>query len=65
MFRSTASSLSTGDRWVVGLMAAGMTFVVGYTITRVSLMPTTAIATEDVQLSVIPHEGELWKQFGE
>lgn len=65
MFRSNASSLSAGDRWMVGLMAAGITFLVGYTITRVTLMPTTSTTSEDVQNSVIPHEGELWKGFGE
>lgn len=65
MYRSTFSELSAGDRWMAGLMAAGITFVVGYTITRVSLMPTDTATADNVQLSVTPHEGELWKGFGE
>ena len=65
MYRSTASSLSTGDRWVVGMMAACITFIVGYTITRAGLAQPAGSISEDVQLSVTPHEGELWKGFGE
>ncbi len=65
MYRSNASSLSVGDRWVAGLMAAGVTFIAGYTVVRVSLMSTsTATLNDDVQQNVIPHEGELWKDFG-
>ncbi|MEM6838659.1 MAG: hypothetical protein AAF609_17610 [Cyanobacteria bacterium P01_C01_bin.120] len=65
MYRSSISDLSAGDRWMAGLMAAGITFVVGYTITRVSLIPTETANTNDVQLSVVPHEGELWTGFAE
>jgi hypothetical protein len=64
MFQSNVSSLSTGDRWIVGLMAAGVTFLVGYTLTRVTLAETSATpTTEDVQQSVIPHESALWQDF--
>ncbi|MEM1308838.1 MAG: hypothetical protein AAGF98_04930 [Cyanobacteria bacterium P01_H01_bin.153] len=64
MYRSSISDLSVGDRWMSGLMAAGVTFIVGYTITRVSLMPIDT-AANNVQLSVVPHEGELWRGFAE
>ncbi|MDB9527029.1 hypothetical protein PN498_13595 [Oscillatoria sp. CS-180] len=64
MYQSNASSLSAGDRWVIGLMAAGLTFVVGYTVTRVSLASATSTSEGDVQQNVIPHEGELWNHFG-
>ncbi|NEQ46404.1 MAG: hypothetical protein F6K00_23820 [Leptolyngbya sp. SIOISBB] len=65
MYQSNASSMSVGDRWVAGLLAAGVTFVAGYTVARVSLMSaSTAALSNDVQQNVIPHEGELWKDFG-
>lgn len=65
MFRSNASNLSASDRWTAGLLAAGVTFIVGYTLARVCLMPTSnTAASGDVQQNVIPHEGALWQDFG-
>ena len=64
MYRSSASSLSVGDRWAASLMAAAITFIAGYTVARVSLMSTDTATSVDVQQNVIPHEGELWKDFG-
>lgn len=64
MYQSDVSSLSTGDRWLIGLMAAGITFIVGYTITRVSLVSATA-PSGDAQQNVIPHEGALWNVVGQ
>ncbi len=64
MYRSSASSLSAGDRWAASLMAAAIAFIAGYTVARVSLMSTETATSVDVQQNVIPHEGELWKEFG-
>ncbi|MEM9121666.1 MAG: hypothetical protein AAGD09_27920 [Cyanobacteria bacterium P01_F01_bin.56] len=61
----SSTSLSAGDRWVAGLLAAGVTFVTGYTVARVSLMSTGQDTSVAAQQNVIPHEGELWSGFSE
>lgn len=66
MYQSNASGLSAGDRWVAGLMAAGVTFVAGYTVARVALMSANPMTSNvEVPQTVMPHEGELWRGFGE
>ena len=51
---------------IAGLFAAGVMFVLGYTVVRASLAqssisPAEASAAADV---VVPHEGTLWADFG-
>jgi len=54
------------DKAIAGLLVAGVTFVLGYTVVRASLAASTpstdATAASDVEI-VIPHEAALWADF--
>ncbi len=61
------SGQATGvDKAIAGLLVAGVTFVLGYTVVRANLAASpstdTAVAS-DVEV-VIPHEAALWADFG-
>lgn len=64
MAQTTFSTLSSADRLVIGVFAACATFIVGYTVTRVSFIQPEATPS-DVQVNVVPHQGELWRGFAE
>ncbi|MEL6816030.1 MAG: hypothetical protein AAFP03_14655 [Cyanobacteria bacterium J06598_3] len=58
------------DKAIAGLLVAGVTFVLGYTVVRASLAADTSAAAtaasaidNDVQV-LIPHEGALWADVG-
>ncbi len=55
------------DKAIAGLLVAGVTFVLGYTVVRASLAaatPSTETAAESDVEMVIPHEAALWADFG-
>ncbi|MGK7887707.1 MAG: hypothetical protein AB4042_00135 [Leptolyngbyaceae cyanobacterium] len=56
----TTTQVSSSDRVVLSLFAVGMTFIVGYTVARVSLAQSAAEYDASVQVNVVPHEGTLW-----
>lgn len=69
-YNTTTQNLTqtTGaGRAVSSVFVAGVMFVLGYTVVRVSLAETSQLATTDnnadVQV-VIPGEGTLWADFG-
>lgn len=64
MARTTSSTFSTADRFMVGAFAAYAMFVVGYTVTRVSFIQPEATPS-DTEVNVVPHQGELWRGFAE
>ncbi|MEL7144392.1 MAG: hypothetical protein AAGL08_19515 [Cyanobacteria bacterium J06573_11] len=51
------------DKAIAGLLVAGVTFVLGYTVVRASLatsaQPTTATTNEAEVL--VTHQGAMWK----
>ncbi|MBE9059445.1 hypothetical protein [cf. Phormidesmis sp. LEGE 11477] len=55
------------DRAIAGLLVAGVTFFLGYTVVRASLAQTdaaTPTATNNDVEVVVPGEGTLWKDVG-
>lgn len=46
-------------------MAALVMFVAGYTASRVVLSQTTTADNAAVENTVVPHQGEMWRAFGE
>lgn len=51
---------------IAGLFVAGVMFVLGYTVVRVSLaerVATPVAADADIEI-VVPHEATLWAGFG-
>lgn len=64
-YNSQARTRTTGvDRAITGLLVAGVTFVLGYTVVRATLAQTTqATVDSDVEV-VVPGEGTLWADFG-
>ncbi len=68
MSYNTSTRTSGAGQAIAGVFAAGVMFVLGYTVVRVSLAervqaPATAASDADVQV-VIPGEGTLWAEFG-
>ncbi|EDX84233.1 hypothetical protein S7335_1930 [Synechococcus sp. PCC 7335] len=68
--RSTAYSLTqttSVDRAIAGVIVAGVTFFLGYTVVRASLAQTNpaapTVVDNDVEV-VVPGEGTLWKDVG-
>ncbi|AFY37139.1 hypothetical protein Lepto7376_0741 [[Leptolyngbya] sp. PCC 7376] len=57
--------ISTGDRAVMACMAALVMFVAGYTASRMVLTQTTPSDNAAAENTVVPHQGELWRAFGE
>ena len=54
------------DRAIAGLLVAGVTFILGYTVVRASLAQaaTTAVNNDAEVDIVVPGEGTLWADFG-
>jgi len=64
-YNNAAQSKSTADPVVaLGLAAAFVTFMVGYTATRVSLLNSTAEGATEDEVIVTPHQATLWEGFG-
>jgi len=68
MSYNTSTHVSSTDRVIAGLFAAGVMFMLGYTVVRATLSQSstqTGAVTEssDVQVT-IPGEGTLWADFG-
>lgn len=62
-----ASTQTTGlDRAIAGVLVAGVTFVLGYTVVRASLAQSNpqAVATDSDAEVVIAHQGALWADVG-
>jgi hypothetical protein len=61
MRQTSASQLSREERALMAMMAAGVTFVMGYTIMRVGLAQAPTMQLPPIESSeVAPHEGGLW-----
>ena len=64
----SSQTRTTGiDRAVTGLLVAGVTFVLGYTVVRASLAQSAQpVAAEEGAnaVVVVPSEGTLWADFG-
>jgi hypothetical protein len=61
MRQTSASQLSREERALMAMMAAGVTFVIGYTIMRVGLAQTPTMPVAPIESSqVAPHEGGMW-----
>ncbi|MEM6252791.1 MAG: hypothetical protein AAF821_07705 [Cyanobacteria bacterium P01_D01_bin.156] len=56
----TSSSKTGSDQLTAGFLAAGVLFIVGYTLTRTLLAQPTPQSENVVVNSVIPHEATLW-----
>lgn len=56
---------STADRAIMACMAAMVMFVAGYTASRIVLSQTSPADNAAAENAVIPHQGELWRAFGE
>ena len=54
------------DRAIAGLLVAGVTFILGYTLVRAGLAQTASTAVNnDAEVEVVvPGEGTLWADFG-
>ena len=63
--RTGQQSAALGNA-IAGLLVAGVTFVLGYTVVRASLAQNAASAADvgDEIAVVVPHEGTLWAGFG-
>ncbi|MEL6604775.1 MAG: hypothetical protein AAFP20_16300 [Cyanobacteria bacterium J06614_10] len=63
----SASTQTTGtDRAIAGILVAGVTFILGYTVVRASLahaaQQTSGVLGGDIEV-VVPHEGTLWSDI--
>lgn len=64
-YNSQARTRTTGvDRAITGLLVAGVTFVLGYTVVRATLAQTTQTTVDSDVEVVVPGEGTLWADFG-
>jgi hypothetical protein len=61
MRQTSASQLSREERALMAMMAAGVTFVMGYTIMRVGLTQSPTVTLPAIESSQsAPHEGGMW-----
>jgi hypothetical protein len=61
MRQTSVSQLSREERALMAMMAAGVTFVMGYTIMRVGLTQSPTLTMPPIgQSQVAPHEGGMW-----
>ena len=65
--RTVSTQTSSLDKALTASLAAIAMFIAGYTVVRVSLtqQPATTATNADVNLTVTPHEAELWADFAE
>jgi hypothetical protein len=60
----SSAQLSTVNRAITGLFAAGVTFVFSYTLVRAALGPAQQAIVEGTNTAiVVPHEATLWADF--
>lgn len=69
MSYNTSTRVSTTDQAIAGLLAAGVMFILGYTVVRTSLAHTAIQqgieTTSEADVTVtVPGEGTLWADFG-
>ena len=64
----TRTTRTTGvDRAITGVLVAGVTFILGYTVVRANLAqsaPATVAGDSADAEVVVPGEGTLWADFG-
>ncbi|NJN72325.1 MAG: hypothetical protein HC799_05655 [Limnothrix sp. RL_2_0] len=65
MGTQSLNQTSTGDRVTMAVMAALVMFVAGYTASRMVLAEVSLADNVAATHNVIPHEGEMWRAFGE
>lgn len=65
MRTQSLNQTSTGDRAVMAVMAALVMFITGYTASRMVLAETSLVDNVAATHNVVPHEGEMWRAFGE
>ncbi len=58
-YTSSTARVSSADRTLAGLLAAGIMFVAGYTAVRMAFAQPSADA-QNVTYPVAPHEATLW-----
>ncbi len=63
MHLNNSDQSSSLDKTLGIIFAALITFIVGYTASRVFLSGNSS-ADSTIELNVIPHEGTLWSDFG-
>lgn len=59
-YNNTSAQVAAQERAFVGLMVAGVMFVVGYTLVRVNMAQSEAPQSPNVITNVVPHEATLW-----
>lgn len=62
--RTVSTQTSSLDKALTASLAAIAMFIAGYTAVRVSLAQPASTAA-DANLTVTPHEAELWADFAE
>ncbi|MGB2927014.1 MAG: hypothetical protein WBB82_17075 [Limnothrix sp.] len=65
MRTQSVNNVSTGDRVTMAVMAALVMFIAGYTASRMVLSEASLAENAAATNNVIPHEGEMWRAFGE
>lgn len=65
MRTQSLNQTSAGDRAVMAVMAALVMFIAGYTASRMVLSEASLADNVAATNNVIPHEGEMWRAFGE
>ena len=58
-YTTSTARVSTADRAIAGLLAAGVMFIAGYTAVRMAYSQS-ATTGENVTYPVAPHEATLW-----
>ncbi|MEM1367792.1 MAG: hypothetical protein AAGG02_07200 [Cyanobacteria bacterium P01_H01_bin.15] len=61
---SSKNTVAVRDRALAISLATAITFIFGYGVTRLALQTTIDPASPDTQIQVVPHQGELWSDFG-
>jgi hypothetical protein len=65
MRAQSLGQVSTGDRVTMAVMAALVMFIAGYTASRMVLSEVSLVDNVAATHNVVPHEGEMWRAFGE
>ena len=59
------NDIAASDRIIMGCLAGVIMFIAGYTASRVALSQTSPADNAAAENAVVPHQGELWRAFGE
>ena len=59
------NDIAASDRIIMGCLAGMIMFIAGYTVSRVTLSQTSPAGNLAAENTVIPHQGEMWRAFGE